>query len=197
MELEEMKAVWADLSQQLEEQKKLTDEIILKMTQQQYQARLNKIIVPELFGTVVCFGMALILLINISKLDSLLTLSTGLISLAILILLPIFSLRALRRLNNINIVANNYKQTMLEYTQSRKHLFLVQRIGLYISFILMFVMVPPLVKIMKGKEMTIDATDLLIYVPLALIFFTFFTSFVYRSYKRVMRSTENVLRELE
>ena len=86
---------------------------------------------------------------------------------------------------------------MIEYTQSKKQLFMVQRIGLYISFLLMFVMVPPLVKIMKGKEMTIDATDLLIYVPLALIFFAFFTSFVYRSYKGIMRSTEKVLQELE
>ncbi len=197
MELEEMKAVWSDLSEQLEQQKKLTDEIILKMTQQQYQSKINKILVPELIGTVICFGMALILLVNVSKLDSPLTLVTGLISIAILVGLPAFSLRALRRLNNINIASSNYRQIMVDYTQARQHLKVVQQISLFISFFLIFTMVPPLVKIMKGKEMTFDPTMLLIEVPLALVFFILFTRYVYRCYRGIMRSTDQMLKDLE
>ncbi len=197
MELEEMKAIWADLSDQLEQQKKLTNEIIIKMTQQQYKAKLNKIIYPELIGTVICFAMALILIINFNKLDSTLTLVTGIITIIILVFLPIFSLRALRKLNNINLVDNNYKQTMIDYANGRKQLRRVQQVSIYISFFLMFVMVPPLTKVIKGRDFSIDASDLLIYVPIALIYFALFTSFVMRCYKGIMRSTDRLLNDLD
>ena len=41
MELEEMQAAWSQMSQDLEKQKQLTDEIILKMTQQKYTSQWN------------------------------------------------------------------------------------------------------------------------------------------------------------
>jgi hypothetical protein len=197
MELEEMKAVWSDLSEQLEQQKKLTDEIILKMTQQQYRTKINKIFIPELIGTIICFGMGAILLFNLSKLDTTLTLSTGILTILILFALPVLSLGALRRLRSINVVSNTYQQTMQQYTRGIQQWQSIQQISLYISFVLMFVMVPPMLKIIKGKDLTIGPEDLLIYVPLAFIFFAFFTSYVYRCYRSVVRSTDQMLQDLE
>jgi hypothetical protein len=40
--------------------------------------------------------------------------------------------------------------------------------------------------IRENEGLIFEITDLLIYVPLAIIFFAFFTSFVYRNYKGVM-----------
>ncbi|RKM87681.1 hypothetical protein D7036_24890, partial [Aquimarina sp. BL5] len=60
MELEEMKEVWSEISGQLEKQKKLTDKMIIMMTQEQYRKKWNKIAYPEILGTIICFGMALL-----------------------------------------------------------------------------------------------------------------------------------------
>ena len=39
MELEEMQTVWSQMSDQLEQQQKLTDKIIIDMTQQKFKNR--------------------------------------------------------------------------------------------------------------------------------------------------------------
>jgi len=43
MEIEEIKALWSEMSDQLEQQKKLTNEIIMSMTQERYSNKFRTI----------------------------------------------------------------------------------------------------------------------------------------------------------
>ena len=69
MELDEMKALWSDLSDQVEEKHQLTRQQILDMMEQKYRRQVNAILIPELIGSVICFGFSGYILFNIQRLD--------------------------------------------------------------------------------------------------------------------------------
>lgn len=197
MELEDMKAVWSDLTEQLEQQKKLTDEIILKMTQQQYKSKLYRIVLPETIGSVICFATALLIAINLPKLGGGIMLLCGIISLLLFILLPVLSLRALSRMMNINIGGNSYQQTLIDYAKGKRQFQFAQKLGFYLCFVLMLVFLPVATKLMDGKNIFQETSIWIWYIPLGSIGLYFFTTFVYRYFKRTITEAEALLSELE
>ena len=97
MELEEMKTLWGEMSIEIEKQKKLTDSLIIKMTQADYRNKISKILIPEAIGALVCFAGILFILINIQKLNNWYLLVCGITSALILFVLPLLSLKAVLR----------------------------------------------------------------------------------------------------
>ena len=199
MNIEEMQAVWSDMTRQLEKQKKLTNEIIMKMTVQQYKNRLNKIAYPEKIGAVVCYAIVLYILINIGRLNDTISLVSGIITMLILSILPILSLSALRKIQTINIVANNYKQTLTEYTKRKKWFQFVQQLGIGLGFLLMFVMLPATSKLINGKNLDFfEKWKTWIWLfPLMIIYFIIIARWVYSCYSRNIKAAEEALRELD
>src|SRR5450432_1999534 len=126
MELEEMKTLWGEMSIEIEKQKKLTDALIIKMTQADYRNKISKILIPEAIGALVCFAGVLYILINFQKLNTWYLSVCGVISVLILLLLPILSIKAIYNIRTINISGNNYKQSLLEYSKSKIQFVFVQ-----------------------------------------------------------------------
>ncbi len=96
MDIEELQTTWTQMSEELEKQKKLTNEIILKMTQQEYKSRLDKVTIPEKLGTLVSYAAAIFILFNFNALDTVLLKTCGFITLVIIIVLPYLSLKYLK-----------------------------------------------------------------------------------------------------
>ena len=67
MELEEMKTLWGEMSIEIEKQKKLTDSLIIKMTQADYRNKISKILIPESIGAIICFAEHSIYTCQLSK----------------------------------------------------------------------------------------------------------------------------------
>ncbi len=200
MELEEMQTIWSQMSDQIEKQKKLTDKMIMMMTQEKYRKKLNRIAYPEMAGAVICFGAAILIVINLDKLDNWYTLVSGVLSLATLIVLPVLSLRFINRMRKINIAANNYKETLLEYAKIKKQFQSATKAGYYLGFILMFVILPVTTKILNGKDLfaeTHSIWPIIIAIPVAIVFFVVFSRWVYRSYNNNINSAESLIKELE
>ena len=61
MEIEELQSVWSEMSAQLEKQKKLTNELIMEMTQNRYSTKFDKLTFYETIGAVISFVMAIYL----------------------------------------------------------------------------------------------------------------------------------------
>ncbi len=200
MELEEMQAVWSQMSDQIEKQKKLTDKMIIMMTQEQYRKKLNKIAYPEIIGAVICYSVAILILFNLEKLDNWYSLVSGLISVVALLVLPVLSLKWISKMRNINISGNSYKETLIEYTKGKQRFKKSMRLGYYLGFVLMFVIMPVSSKIIKGKDLFTETKSIwpiVIAIPLAIIFFFVFTKWVYKSYTGSMNSAEVLIKELE
>ncbi|NNL02094.1 MAG: hypothetical protein HKP39_07450 [Eudoraea sp.] len=197
MDLEEIQTIWSEMSDQLEQQKKLTNELIMKMTQDRYSNKFDKITFYETIGAVICFLAAIYFLVNINKLDTWYLFTCGIFTIAFLILLPVATLGLLRKMKRMNIVKNSFKETIVGYTKAKKQLLLMQRVGIYLSFVLMFTCLPVFSKIMKNKDLFLQSKIWLIYLPIMAIFLFFFSRWGYKCYKNITNSAENILKELE
>ena len=197
MELDEMKTLWTEMSAKLEGQKKLTDKMIIMMTQERYQRKLSKIRTPELISTALCFIMVLLILLSLNKFDTSYLLACAITSATILSVLPILSLWAIRQVSRVDIKGSNYKEALLQYALAKRRFLSVQKFSFYLSFVLLIVALPVAVKMMGGKTTRIETATWLWYLPLGFCFFAVFARWVYRCYVNVTVQLENLLREIE
>jgi NADH:ubiquinone oxidoreductase subunit 6 (subunit J) len=200
MELEEMQTVWSQMSDQIEKQKKLTDKMIIMMTQEQYRKKLNKIAYPEMIGAIICYSTVILILINLNKLDNWYTLLSGLISIVILLVLPVLSLKSINQMRKVNIAGNNYKETLIEYSKGKKRFQVAAKIGFYMGFILMFVILPVTTKILNNKDLfsgTKSIWPMAIAIPFAIVIFIAFSRWVGKCYTNNINSAELLFKELE
>jgi len=197
MDLDEIQKVWSDMTDQLEKQKKLTDKVIMQMTQERYKNKFDKITFFETIGAVVCFIMALYLIVNMGKLDTWYLLACGIFTVVFLVILPIITLGLLGKISHMNIVKNSFKETIVVYTKTKNQLLLMQKVGIYLSFVLMFTSLPVFSKIMNDKDLFLQGKTLLVYIPVMAIFLFFFTRWAYKCYRNITNSAENILKELE
>jgi len=91
-----MKTLWDDMSVKVNNQKLLTDQLIIDMTLEKYKNKFNPILTIEGIGAVVLFIAAILLMLNIQKLDTWYLMSCGLCTLIYLIVMPILILRSIK-----------------------------------------------------------------------------------------------------
>lgn len=199
MELEEMKTLWEEMSQKVEKQQLVTDQIIMDMTQQKYTSKFSKIFLYESLGTVICFAMAIYILFNIEKLDTWYLMACGIFTLAFLFLLPLFNLWSLTRIKSLDVAAFSYKETLVRFERSKKWVLLSQRTSIYLSFILFLAVLPVFSKIFNNKDMfTMDmAAFPWIFTGVVFVLLIFFVRWGYGCYKSITTTAEKVLNELE
>lgn len=197
MELEELQSVWSEMSGQLEKQKKLTHKIIMEMTQQKYSNKFQKFMQYEGMGTVICFGMAMVLLLNFGKLDTWYFVLLGLLALAFLVGLPIMVLRSIHRIKSVNIIEGSYKDTLINFARARKKLLFVQRLSIYLGFVFIFISLPLARKLMRNEDLFLGSQTWLWYVPVMAAFLYFFSRWAYKSYLKATEKAEALIRDLE
>jgi hypothetical protein len=196
MELEEMKALWSEMSVEIEKQKKLTDSLIIKMTRSDYRSKINKILIPEAIGTFVCFAGALFILINFQKLNPWYLLVCGVVSVLISFILPILSIKAIRKIHSLNISNNTYKQSLLEYSKGKIQFVFVQKLSFYLGSLFMLTILPVMGLLIGGKDMFKETQVWYLYA-IGFPFFYYFARWVFKSYNKITADAENILKELE
>jgi hypothetical protein len=196
MELEEMKTLWGEMSSELERQKKLTDSLILQMTKSSYRNKLNKIWIPELIGTLISFAGVLFMLLHFQKLNTWYLLACGVISVLILVILPLLSLNAVYKMRSVNISANSYKQSLLEYSKGKIQFVFVQKLSFYLSFVLMLVMLPVMGQLVGGVDF-FKETRIWLWYAVVFVSFYLLASRVFKYYIKTATNAENILKELD
>ena len=194
MELEELKSKWEVLSNTLDNQQKLTDKIIIKMTQDQYQNRINNIAFPETIGAVACFVFFLLTISFFNRLDTWYLRACGVFSAAFFLVFPLLSLWNINKMRQINVV-QNYRQSLLEFAKRRHQFLLIQQVGVVGGFVLMVACLPVASKIMSNKDLFIGhSTVWYLYLPIGATFLFFFSRWAYSCYYRMTKKTEELLK---
>jgi hypothetical protein len=199
MELEKMKTLWQEMSEQIEEQKQLTDTLIMDMTQQKYTQKFNKITTYESIGAAICFITAILILVNFKKLDTWYLAGCGIFTLSYLLTLPILVLRSLKTIRSINISSASYKESIVGFAKAKKQLLLIQKLGMYVNFILFLAIIPVTSKLMGDKDIFMTGGSLWKYgfIAIVAIAMIFVSRWGYGCYKNITNSAENILKELE
>lgn len=197
MTLEDMQNVWSEMTEKMENQKRLTDKLILEMTQVKFKNKISSIAKFESGGAIICFIAALFLALNLSKLDVWYLMTSGIIVLLYLIFVPFMVLRSVNRMNAINLAQNSFKQSLVDFTRRKKHFFLLQRVGIVLNFVLMVLILPVFSKIFNDKNVFTDGSDLWYwYLPIMILFLVPFSIWGYRSYIRITASAHKLLEDL-
>ena len=197
MNVEDLQAIWTEMSEELEKQKKLTHEIIMQMTKQRYKSQLQKITNYEGLGAVLCFIIGIGLLANLNKLDTWFEMICGVFTVVFLLVYPFLSLGSIRAMKRININEGKYTETLKAFTKARNNFLLVQRIGIGLGFVLIITILPVATRILKGKDLFQSAGVWMWYLPLMLVLAILISRWGYRHYKRITKSAGNILSELE
>jgi hypothetical protein len=195
MELEEMKALWGEISAEMEKQKQLTDTLIINMTKINYRHKLNKIIIPEAIAALACFPANLFILVNFQKLDSWYMQACGVISVAILFISPVLSIRALYRIRSINISANSYKQTLSDYAKGKIQFVFGQKLSFYLAAILLLTILPVAVELMGGKD-PFKKDSLWFGYVIAYPLVYGLARWTFKKYMKTIADAENLLKEI-
>lgn len=198
MELEEMQAAWSQMSTELEQQKQLTNDIIMKMIQEKHTSLWGKYRRIETIGALVCFSAVAYILFNFSKLDTNALRICGLLMVIFLTLLPIFSLTILKGMSNINIRSRNYIQTMQDYVKHKKRFATFQKVNLGASFVFMLLTIPVSAKILNGENLFESMDEKLLYsLPLMVLLFVGLIVLITKLNRKVLTNTEKLLEEIK
>jgi hypothetical protein len=199
MEIEELQATWSQMSEELEKQKKLTNEIIIKMTHQNYKDKLNKIAIPEKISAVFTYVAAAILLFRFYELDTLPLQICGGITLAILIVLPYFSLKYLNDMRNLDVSQLSYKQSIVKHEKSKQRYQRFLKFTVYAGFALMLIIIPVASKIFNGDNIFTEPQGNFWYwfLPLGMVFYYLFTRRIIGCYTSNIKKAGSILKELE
>ncbi|MEM7370056.1 MAG: hypothetical protein AAF587_15730 [Bacteroidota bacterium] len=196
MDLDEMKLLWDDLSEQRDQQQRLTDTMIVDMTKRTYHSKLRSIAFFETIGAIFCFGLAAVLIWNWYKLDTWYLIGSGLFSMLILTVMPILSLNTIYQMQGIRLAESPFRQTVDRYTRLKKRFFLIQQLMIGMSFIFAVVAIPLAGKIMSGKDIFLNHRTL-IFAFVGCVGLFFFVRWGYRKYVNMADSAEEILRELQ
>ncbi len=199
MQLEEMKNLWDEMSLKIDSQQQLTNKLIMEMTQQKIKNRFTTLSLYETSGAVICFLAAILILVNLNKMDTWYLMLCGILSALILIILPILSLRAINGMKKIDFIKSNYKETLVRFTKRKKNMMLIQQFSMGISIILMWLVAPVFLMIFSGKDFFMQdySTGTLVFFAATTIGVIFFVRWGYRCYKRITASAEKDLKELD
>ena len=197
MELDEMKTAWKKIDSNLQQQKLLTDKLIIDMTKERYRNRFTQITTYESIATLICFGTAIYIILNINKLDTWYFLISGILMIILLITLPILSLVLLKKLRNIDIKNNNYKESLVQFATRKEKFLLFQKVTLYLNMALVLIILPLFAKLFHNKDIFGELKIWSWYLPVMFMLLLFFSRWVYNGYRRITDHAGKILKEME
>ncbi len=198
MELENLKLNWEAMSQRVAHLELINKKNIMDMTKQRYKNKFNNLLKYETLGTVVCVAALIFILFNFQKLDTSFYIICGVIVSLFLIILPILTLNNIKRMKQVKIDSENYKNTLFQFERSKQKLIKTQLLVIPFGAIVFFASMPVFSKIMGNGDFfeRID-TPMVIFICLMFLGLMMFSAWGYKKYNQVANSAENILRELD
>ncbi|HSF54926.1 MAG TPA: hypothetical protein VLA71_14320 [Algoriphagus sp.] len=193
MELDEMKTLWEDLSGKVENLEKIKKEELMKMTEKKYQNRLSSIYLPEILGSVICFVYAGFFVFQIGKLELPINQILAVFNTTIMVILPIISLWSLARLNGLKITDESPSVLVEKFKKEKTFFWKFQRFNLMLSGLFAISILPPLAELFGKKDLILQPTFWLVYVPVGLICIYVFGRLTFRKYDRSLKEAQQLI----
>ncbi|MDR7127797.1 hypothetical protein J2X69_000125 [Algoriphagus sp. 4150] len=197
MELDEMKTLWADVSLRMEKQDKIQKELLIDITRQKFRNKLDYVRIPEIIGALFCVGYAMYVLSHFSDFELWYNQLFALISVFILLALPVASLSVIKGMRTLRIDSESPAAILDKFTKNKIRFEKVQRHSMIFGGILMITILPPLAELRGSVAKISNPLFWIIYIPICLGLMFFLSRWVLKKYKRVIDSSEKMLKELE
>ncbi|SDS39028.1 hypothetical protein [Winogradskyella sediminis] len=197
MELEEIKSLWEDMSQKVDQQKVLTDQLIKDMTKERFDTKMRSISIPESITAFICFAAVIYIISNFYSLNMWYLQLTGMIAIITCLVLPVLSLKSIQKMKSVHISKSTFKETVEAYAKEKARFMKIQKISFYASFLVLIALIIVFGKIMKGIDVFTISEKLNWLVPSGIGVLFIFSQWVLKKYKKATNSANDILKELE
>lgn len=194
MELDDLKNIW-DKQGTNDQQANLTNRIINQVTQEKYNSKINKIVYPEIIGSIICLLATVFIGLNFYKLDTAFLQGVGVTSILILLTVSILSFLSIRKLNMEIDFTKPYAEAIKIFANQKIAFYKLQKINMILSYLLLVTIIILLSKFFSGKDITESKYFWTLSFSLGYIFLLFLSKFVGKFYKSALTKTENLLKE--
>lgn len=187
-----MKTTWEMLSKQINNQEKLTNQLIERVTEQKFRSTMSRILYPEYVGAIVCYAGAAYLIWNFTRIDLWLMQIFGIIAVVLLIILPIISFISVREIKSVQLSIQSYSETIREYARQKIRFQKLQKLNIALAMIVMLTSIPVLVNI-QGKDISSIPYFWILLFPTGIVLFFAFAFGVLRHYNNALKEAEELI----
>ncbi len=196
MELDDFKKTWEDQPNK-EQQQHFSSKLIVKMTQEKYQSKINRIAYPEIIGTLICLMAIIFIGLHFYKLDSLYFKCVGSLSILVLSAISIISFLSIQKLNVVKDFSKPFAETIKIFAIQKLAFYKLQKINMLLSYLLLVTIIILLPKFFSGKDIIKSNYFWTISLSFGYIYLLYFSKYVTKSYKNTLTKTTELLRDIE
>lgn len=197
MDLDEMKAVWFDLGTQLEQQKKLNQDLIMKMTQEKSSSRMGRIIRMEVFGVTVSLIILVYLLVNFSRLTDWPALAGGIGMVIILGIAIVFGIRIISQARKIDLIKSTYSTVVERFNEFRKMLGFYRKLSIWTNVVSLFCVIPVTYTLILEKSILDNLEDAGIGLLLGAVLTPIILYLIIRFYSKNISQVKKALNDAD
>lgn len=192
-----MKSQWVDMSHKVDQQKILTDQLIIDLTKERFNTKMRAISVPESISALMCFAAVLFIISNFNSLDVWYLQLSGVFAIIACLVLPVLSLKSIQKMKSVHISKSTFKETVEAYAKGKSKFMQIQKISFYTSFLVLVALVIVFGKIIKDIDVFTMTEKLNWLVPSGIGVLFIFSQWVLKKYKKATESANTILQELE
>jgi hypothetical protein len=196
MELDDLKNIW-DKQSNNTQQPNLINKIIVQVIQKKYNSKVNRIVYPEIFGSIICLIGIVYIGLNFYKLDTAFLQGVGVTSILVLVTVSTLSFLSIRKLSMRIDFTKPYAETLKIFGTQKIAFYKLQKINLTLSYLLLVTTIILLSKIFSGRDITNSKYFWVFSFSFGYIFLLFFSKYVTKFYKNTLRKSEELLQELQ
>jgi len=196
MELDELKNAWNERDPQSKPTQPLTTKFFDTLQKKKFYVKLNKIILPEILGSLVCLGGAFFIGFNFAKLARAAYQVIGVTGIVILVALPIVSWLSIQDLYKTVDADQTYQEAVRDFAFHKKKFSRLQRTNLLLCYLLLLAIVLLLPAFLEKKGVTGNNNFLVMAFSLGFCFLLIFSKWVIKRYQKTIRQAEDLLKEL-
>jgi hypothetical protein len=111
--------------------------------------------------------------------------------------MPALSIKSIFKIRSLNISADNYKQSLIAYSNGKKQFVSVKKLNFYLGAILMLVNLPVMSKLIAGNDIFKITGVWYWYLIVAPLYYWFAQKWISRCYHNILASAESILKEIE
>lgn len=204
MDLDEMKSTWQELSAELDKQKTLTNDIILKMAHEKSKSSLGKMVKFESIGGL---GMCVVLLVGLficslnRSFDNVPLMICALLSAVLFIFSGYISWDFISKMKKVNLLENSIEESQKNYLAVKKASARYKKVGVYTSLPTILFFSPVVLKVFIGKDIfrnfSTAKDDFLIMILLSVVIAVPLVYTLFKFYNKNMKATAEALEQVE
>lgn len=197
MNLDDFKDTWNDLGNQVRITPNLNSQKINKMNTLKIQSRLNKILVPEIVGSIACVGFAIFIAFNFTKLDVVSLQISGVTAMLLFLALPTISLLSIKQLFRSVDIDKSYVDTLEDFAIRKIKFCKLQKLNYTLCYLLLVTVILVSTRIFGRNELTDSAYFFITSFGFGYIVLFSFSKWVFKKYNATIKQTEDLLHELK